>query len=156
MFDRILQNNHLYNTRVLVDVTTCYSRTDAFKYSFFPSTILEWNKLDRRIRQSLTLLTFWNSLLKIGWTAPKSVCNLYNPSGLKFLTRLRLGLSHLNEHKFNHNFKDSVNHLYSCSLEVESVLNFFLRCHYFADIHKTLFHELQSVDNFFWINLTMK
>ena len=35
LFDLIPQNNHLYNTRFLEDVTTFYSRTDAFKYSFF-------------------------------------------------------------------------------------------------------------------------
>ena len=62
LFDLIPQNNHLYNTRSLEDVTTFYSRTDAFKYSFFPSAILEWNKLERKIRQSSTLLTFRNSL----------------------------------------------------------------------------------------------
>ena len=66
LFDLIPQNNHLYNTHFLEDVTTFHSRTDAFKYYFFPSTILEWNKLGRKIRQSSTLLTFRNSLLKIG------------------------------------------------------------------------------------------
>ena len=128
------------------DVTLFYSRTDAFKYSFSPSTILEWNKLERKIRQSSTLLTFRNSLLKIGRPVPKPVYNMHNPNSLKLLTRLRLGLSHLNEHKFNHNFKDCVNPLCSCSLEVESVSHFFLHCHYFTVIRKTLFHELQSVD----------
>ena len=39
-----------------------------------------------------------------------------------------------------------VNPLCSCSLEVESVFHFFLRCHSFTDIRKTLFHELQLVD----------
>ena len=114
LFDLIPQNNHLYNTRFLEDVTTFYSRTDAFKYSFFPSTILEWNKLERKIRQSSTLLTFRNSLLKIGRPVPKPVYNIHNPNGINLLTRLRLGLSHLNEHKFNHNFKDCVNHFESC------------------------------------------
>ena len=103
LFDLIPQNNHLYSTRFLEDVTTFYSRTDTFKYFFFPSTILAWNKLERKIRQSSTLLT---SLLKIGRPVPKPVYNMHNPNSLKLLTRLRLGLSHLNEHKFNHNFKD--------------------------------------------------
>ena len=35
LFDLIPQNNHLYNTRFLEYVTTFYSRTYAFKYSFF-------------------------------------------------------------------------------------------------------------------------
>ena len=131
---------------ILVHVATFYSRTDAFKYSFFPSTILEWNKLERKIRQSSTLLTFRNSLLKIGRHAPKLVYNILNANSLKLLTRLRLGLSCLNEHEFNHNFKACVNPLCCCSLKVESIPCFFLHCQYFTDIWKTLFHELQSVD----------
>ena len=106
---------------ILVHVTTFYSRADAFKYSFVPSTILEWNKLERKIRQSSTLLTFRNSLLKIGRHAPKLVYNIHNANSLKLLTRLRLGLSCLNEHEFNHNFKACVNPLCACSLKVESI-----------------------------------
>ena len=68
------------------------------------------------------------------------------PNGLKVLTRLILGLSHLNKHKFNHNFKECVNPLCSCSLQVESVPHFFLHYHYFTDIRKNLFNELESVD----------
>ena len=86
------------------------------------------------------------ALLKIGRRAPKPVYNILDPNGLKLLNRLRLGLSHLNEHKFNHNFKECVNPLCSCCLQVESVSHFFLHCHYFTDIRKTLFNELQSVD----------
>ena len=105
-----------------------------------------WNKLDRRIQQSTTMLSFRNALLKIGQPTPKPVCNILDPNGLKLLTRLRLGLSHLNEHKFNHNFKECVNPLCPCSLQVESVSHFGLHCHYFTDIGKTLLNELQSVD----------
>ena len=39
--DIIPKTNHLYNTRLSEDITTFYSRTDVFKYSFFPSTISE-------------------------------------------------------------------------------------------------------------------
>ena len=34
---------------------------------------------------------------------------IHDPNGLKLLNRLRLGLSRLDEHKFNHNFKECVN-----------------------------------------------
>ena len=106
-------------------VTTFYSRTDVFKYSFFPSTKIKWNKHDRRIGQSTTILSFRNALLKIGRPTSKPVYNIHDPNGLKLLTKLRLGLSHLNEHKFNHNFKECVNPLCFCSLQVESVSRFF-------------------------------
>ena len=39
LFELIPKSSHMYNTRSLEDVATLYSRTDIFKYSFFPSTI---------------------------------------------------------------------------------------------------------------------
>ena len=81
----------------------------------------EWNKLDRRIQKSTNMLSFRNALLKIGQTTPNHPNNIHDPNGLRLLTRFRLGLSHLNEHKVNHNFKECVNPLCSCSLQVESV-----------------------------------
>ena len=146
LFDLIPKSSHMYIIRLLDDVATLYSRTDIFKYLFFPSTISEWNKLELKIRQSKTLLTFRNALMKIGTPIPKPVYNVHNPVGLKLLTRLRLGLSHLNQHKFNHNFQDCLNPLCSCSLEVESVSHFFLHCHYYSNIRSTLLNELQSID----------
>ena len=103
------------------------------------------------------MLSLRNTLLKIGWPTPNPVYNILDPNGLKLLTRLRLRHSHLNQHKFKNNLKECVNPLYFCSLQVESVSYFFcffvlllllllLHCHYFRDIRKTLFNELQSVD----------
>ena len=69
-----------------------------------------------------------------------------NPTGLMLLTILRLGLSHLNQHTFNHNFRDCVNPLCPCSLEIDSPSHFFQHCHYFTDIQKTLCNQLLSVD----------
>ena len=146
LFDLIPKSSHMYIIRLLDDVATLYSRTGIFKYLFFPSTISEWNKLELKIRQSKTLLTFRNALMKIGTPIPKPVYNVHNPVGLKLLTRLRLGLSHLNQHKFNHNFQDCLNPLCSCSLEVESVSHFFLHCHYYSNIDPTFLNELQSID----------
>ena len=82
-----------------------------FKYSFFPSTISEWNKLDLKIRQSKALLTFRNALIKIGRPISKPIYNIHNPVSLKSLTRVRLSLSHLNQHKFYHNFQNCLNPL---------------------------------------------
>ena len=56
---------------------------------------------------------------------PKAVYTIHDTNDLKLLTRLRLRLSHLNECKFNHNFKECVNPLCSCSFEIESVSHCF-------------------------------
>ena len=62
----ILQSNHQYSTQSNEDVATSYCRADVFKYSYFPYTILEWNKLDMQMRRSASFLSFKNSLLKTG------------------------------------------------------------------------------------------
>ena len=64
---------------------------------------------------------FTNYLLKTIRPSPNPVYDIPNSLGLCLLTRLRLGLCHLNEHIFNHNFK---NPLCACSLEIESTSHF--------------------------------
>ena len=71
----------------------------------------------------------------------------YIKVGIKYLTRLRLGLSHLNEHKFRQNFQDCLNPLCSCSLEVETTNHYFLHCHYYNDIRKTLLDTVKEITN---------
>ena len=85
LYDLIPKSSHMYNTRSLEDVAALYSRTDIFKYSFFPSTISEWNKLDLKIWQSKTFLIFWNALIKIVRPIPKPIYNVHNPVGLKLI-----------------------------------------------------------------------
>ena len=121
-------------------------RTEKFKNSFFPSTISEWNKLDVSIRNYDSFDKFKGALLKFIRPCYNSVFSIRDAKGLKLLTRLRLGLSHLNEHKFNHNFRDTLNPLCSCSLETESVGHYFLRCHYYNRIRTTLMNNLQIID----------
>ena len=81
-----------------------------FRNSFFPSTVIEWNKLDNNIRNSESVSAFKKQILKFIRPSPNSTFNVHNPHGIKLLTRLRVGLSHLREHKFRHNFQDSLTH----------------------------------------------
>ena len=69
---------------------------------------------------------------------------IHNPTGLKLLTRLRLGLSHLNDHKFNHNVKDCINPLCSYTLSFENNVHFFLHCHHFS--LQRLTSNIKSID----------
>ena len=99
------------------------------------------------IRSSTSLSTFKISLLNLVRPLPNSNTYINNPLGLKLLTRLRLGLSHLREHKFKHNFLDSLNPLCTCGLEVESTAHFFLRCHHFSVLRLALFDKIRLIDN---------
>ena len=63
----------------------------------FPSTAIEWNKLDNNIRNSESASAFKKKILKFIRRSPNSTFNVHNPV---LLTRLRVGLSHLRGHKF--------------------------------------------------------
>ena len=106
-------------------------RTEYFKNSFFPCVIGEWNKLNSEIRRSGSYNIFRKSVLNNIRPRASKVYNINDTIGNKWITRLLLGFSHLLEHKFKHNFQDTLNPLCSCSTEVESTSHYFLRCHFF-------------------------
>ena len=129
-----------------IEMSFFHCRTESFKNSFFPYTIEAWYSLDPSIINSNSLEVFKSKLLAFIRPVQRSIYNVFNPQGLKFLTRLRLGLSHLNEHRFRHNFKDCINPLCSCSLEVENTLHFFLHCHHCSTFRKGLMNKVNQID----------
>ena len=107
------------------------------------------------IRNSESYSIFKKSLLKFIRTIPNSVFGVADIYGIKLLTRLRVGLSHLREHKFRHNFQDTINPLCSCSLEIESISHFFLRSQNFITPRTNLMNEFRKLD-FSILNLDEK
>ena len=106
-------------------------RIKLLKNLFFPYTLNEWNNLDNTIKSFESYLMLRKRMLNLIRPKCNDTYGIENPTGLKLLTRIRLGLSHLNDHKFNHNFKECINPLCSCSLSVENNVHFFLHCHHF-------------------------
>ena len=82
------------------------------------------------------------------FTRPKenSIYAIHNISGLKLLTRLRLNFSHLNEHKFRHNFKDTINPMCSCGFEPETTDHYLLRCKLYTDLRLDLLNNIYTID----------
>ena len=74
-----------------------------FQKFFFPFFKIEWNKLDRDIYHSDSSNIFMLPLLKFVRPVVNSIVDINDPYGLQLLTRLRLGLSYLHNHKFRHN-----------------------------------------------------
>ena len=78
-----------------------------------------------------------------------NVYNIFDPIGLKFLNSLRLGFSHLNEHRFRHNFQDCMNPLCSCSLKIEDTSYYLLHYHPFSQYRIDLMNSVKSIlENF--------
>ena len=72
---------------------------------------------------------------------PNQVLNVDISKGLKFLTRIRFGLSHLTDHKFRNNFQDCVNPICSCGQEIETSTRFILHCSNYHCARQTLFEK---------------
>ena len=130
-------------------IPTFHCRTDCFKNSFFLSTLSDWFNLDITIRNSDSIAVFKSRLLSFIRPIANNVYNIFDPIGLKLLTRFRLGLSHLNEHRFRHNFQDCMNPLCSCSLDIEDTSHYLLHCHHFSQHRIDLMNSVNSIyENF--------
>ena len=137
LFNIIAVTVSKYNTRNTNNIPQFKVKHNFFRNSFFPSAVIEWNKLDLNIRNSESLNVFKNSLLKFIRPSGNSVFNCHNPRGVKLLTRLRLGLSHLREHKFKHGFQDSLNPICSCGNDIETSAHFLLYCPHYSSERST-------------------
>ena len=109
LFNLIPSKNSNYNTINTDKITPFHTKHNFFKNYFFPSTVIEWNRLDPNLRSATSLSVFKKNLLKFVRSLPKSVFNCHSCKGIKYLTRLRLGLSYLHEHKFKHSFQNTLN-----------------------------------------------
>ena len=74
----LFKGTHSYNMRNSEDITTFQSRTETFKFSFLPWSIVEWNKLDLKTRNS-SYLVFRNYLIKRIRPLAAPVYNIHNP-----------------------------------------------------------------------------
>ena len=127
-----------YVTRNNTNVPSFNCKTEYCKNSFSPNIITEWNKLDINIKNMTSYTAF----------EPNHVdtFGIHNPIGMQLLTRIRLGFSHLNEHKFRHNFRDFLNTLYERKLEPETTSHFLLRCHLFQVERTNLLNDIKEID----------
>ena len=159
MFYKLYMNKIPFYLFILVpEKTSCYATRNIdciplikIKLTFSktlssPSAIIEWNKLDPVIRNAESSCIFKSNILKFIRPTARSFFNCYNHKGIRLMTRLRLALSHLLEHKFSHNFQNCINPYCSCGMDIESTSHFFPHCSLFDDKRITLLSTLNKID----------
>ena len=67
--------------------------------------------------------------------------NCHNFNGIKLITRLRSGLSHLPEHKLSNNFQDTLNSICSCGDDIKTTIY----CPNYLDQSRTLFDNVENI-----------
>ena len=133
-----LRSNRVYNVPS--------GRTERFQSSFFPYCACKWNQLDPELQNSLTFSSFKHSLSRFIRPIASPVYDIQKARGLKLLTRLRVGLSHLREHNFRHNFNDTIDPICSCRMNsIESVEHLFLQCPNHIHHRSSLFDNLVKI-----------
>ena len=130
-----------------LELSQFFRGAKSFSNSFFSYCIKEWNKVDTKIKNLPSLSTIKKAFLVFCKTEENSLFNVHNPIGVKYVNRLRLNFIHLNEHKFHHNFRDTVNPLCCCNTETETTSHCILRCHLFSEQRTKLLENLKNLDN---------
>ena len=93
-----------------------------------------------------TIASFKRALFNFFRPAFRSVFNCNDRIGVVYLTRLRVGFSHLNEHKFRHNILDTIDPFCACRTGVvESTAHYLLHCPNFANERLLLFSDLKNM-----------
>ena len=70
----------------------------------------------------------------------------HNLQVIKLLIRLRLGFSHLSEHKFKHSFQDLLNTLCKYGFEIESTSYFFLHYLIYNNYRSSFLSSNRNID----------
>ena len=137
----VTTNENTYNLRTTNELTPRYSRLNNSFKSFFPSSTRLWNNLPQATRNATTVNLF--KILIRG-------TNNYNPyhslcSGKlgSWLTRLRLGLSALNSHRFKFNFIDSPT-CSSCHHNEETTYHYLFTCQSHIEARRNMFNRLND------------
>ena len=91
--------------------------------------------------------TFKQATLKFFGPSANSVFRVSDNNGVVLLNRLRVGFSHLREHKFRHNFADTVDPFCNCrNNSLETTQHFLMHCSDYSNDRHMMFNNLQQLD----------
>ena len=116
------------------------------KNLFFPFCIKGWNNLSEEFQKIKSKVLFKTKILSFIRSKENSIFNIYDTSDIKLLDRLRLHFNHLNEHKFLHSFRATIDPLCSCSLEPNTTRHYVLPRNLYSDLRAELPNNICSLN----------
>ena len=103
--------------------------------------------MDGDIRNLPSVSTFKKAIFEFLRPKQSHVFDVPDNQGVVFLNRLRVGFSHLNEHKFRHGFRDTLDPFCGCRTNsVENTQHLFLHCSTYSHARQSLFDKHQTLD----------
>ena len=107
-------------------------------------TAIDWNNLSIEVRCAPSLNAFKAILKKISYYRSNNVYSHGNRTGRINHTRIRLGLSGLNGHRFEFNFIDHSN-CPKCDYHYEDALHYFFDCVAYNEERKQLLIGIRNI-----------
>ena len=138
-------HGHLFGYRYSNVLDNIFCRTNKYQNSFYPDTVNLWNDLGPHLREVESLSIFKKKLMKLYRPTKKTLFDIHDPNGIKWIFQLRVGLSPLKRHKKNHNFLDTPNDTCDCALNVETSQHYLLHCSMFIDHRNELFQTVNPI-----------
>ena len=112
-----------------------------------------WNNIVSSFQHLPTFEGLKDHILSLIRPVRKAIFGIYDPSNIRYIYQLRVGLSHLRSHKKHHNFADTPTDKCICKQGVENTRHFLERCPFYATHRENLFTCINTILNKNGINL---
>ena len=103
--------------------------------------------MDLNIGNAESPTSFKSKVMKFIHPSENSILLCNNPKGIQLPTRFRLGLSHLQDHKFKHNFQDTLNQICNYGEDIGTSCHYLLHCSLYTNERLALLNVIQDIDN---------
>jgi hypothetical protein len=133
-----------YDLRTGMNITVPPIKTTTYQKSFFPSSIKNWNELDKKTREIRTLDTFKDHQKKgSGFKTVKLYSHFSNKAAINH-TRLRLGLSGLAFQRYEYNHIDNPK-CPNCNATPEDLIHYFIICRHYRIPREQFLQEICEI-----------
>ena len=137
------------NRNIIIDLPHVFRdfncRTDIYCNSFFPNSTSTWNTLITHFDSLPSFLSMKSHLISLFRPNFKSTFDIHNPSLLRYLFQLRVGLSKLRAHKKRHNFADTTSDICLCKKGIENTHHYLLVCPFYNAHRKILTSNIDEI-----------
>ena len=120
-------------------------RTTRYLKSFFPSTIRQWNNLSEEIKSLQSINSFKRAIRSQLLTVPNPLYDHDFSHGAIQQSRMRMGLSGLNQHRHKYGFI-SHSKCPSCGHRPEDAIHYLLQCPTYAAHRRTLLNGMNLLE----------
>ena len=118
--------------------------TNRLRNSFFPFCASKWESINADMKNSGSVPEFKSKYKKEYAPQKRGYFSINDKYGIRLLTKLRVGLSDLREHRFRHNFKNC-SPICKCEIGDESTEHFLARCPLYTNLRNNLLENISAI-----------